>query len=95
MTDETTAGHPVCPATPELDRLVSVSAESQKIGEFLEWLSQERKLVLCELERDEYWPCFMPINDLLALYFKIDLSQVAHERAAILEYARKINEEGS
>jgi hypothetical protein len=40
------------PKTPECDKLVSVSKDSQIIGEFLAW-ADERNIRLCQLVEDE------------------------------------------
>ena len=42
--------------TPMLDRLRAVNAQSQAIGEFLEWL-HERDIVLAEHVRDAVYVC--------------------------------------
>lgn len=39
--------------TTECDKLLKVAPDSQKIGEFLEWLTGERKLVVCRWETEE------------------------------------------
>lgn len=78
-------------ATPECDKLLAVSADSQKIGAFLEWLEQERELTICDLDyrrEDRYYPAYIPINKLLAEYFKIDLNKVEQERSALLDGIR-------
>lgn len=96
MSDESKAApvDPARPATPELDKLVAVTAESQKLGEFLEWLEQDARLVLARVtDRDELVPASEDINMLLARYFGIDLMQVEQERRAILAYLRKEGED--
>ena len=85
--------------TPELDKMVEIGDESQKIGEFLEWLSSE------EIELAE-WTGFccdecgeeilmnmiMTEEQLLAKYFGIDLEKAEKERQAILDNIREQNE---
>jgi len=39
------------PATPELNKLKAVHERSQACGEFLEWLNQEKKVVLAQFHR--------------------------------------------
>jgi len=85
------------PKTPALDKMASVRNESQKIGEFLEYLGQ-RRIILCE-ETDpplSYDAPYMPVNQdteqLLADFFEIDLKACEEERRAIL---KAIQEKGS
>lgn len=42
--------------TPTLDRIADVREHSQAIGEFLEWLRSERKLVIAE-DVEASWTC--------------------------------------
>jgi hypothetical protein len=86
--------------TPELDKLVKVSDESQKIGEFLEWLSsQEIELAewtgsCCDECGDEtLMNIIMTREQLLAKYFCIDLVKAEKERQAILDNIRRENEQ--
>lgn len=74
------------PKTPQLDKMLEVQTESQKIGEFLDWLN-EKKIYLCK-------PVgyFTEINktteELLADYFDINLEDAEQERKALLECER-------
>lgn len=75
--------------TTECERLASVSADSQTIGAFLDWLQNERQppITLCLLRDDgsEYfWEAGIPINAFLAEYFEIDLDKVERERRGLL-----------
>lgn len=80
--------------TTECDKLSKVAPDSQKIGEFLDWLQDERepRLTLCRFVEEEgsdgYFPDHGSIQNLLAEYFKIDMDQVERERAAILDGLR-------
>ncbi len=75
------------PDTPELDRMGAITDESQKLGEFLEWL--QIKYTLCELRNDEYFPVSININQLLAEYFEIDLVKVEVERRLVLAHVTR------
>ena len=57
----------------------------------MEWLQSERKITLCEENRDEFYPVRIPIERLLAEYFEIDLDKVEAERRAILGGLRAAN----
>lgn len=90
--------------TPELDKLSKVKEESQKIGEFLEWLTSSRKVLLCRYTEDVedefgnkipdgYHPLIHGshglIEELLAQYFKIDLKKADAEKEAIYQQVAK------
>lgn len=77
--------------TPELDKMKKVSEDSQKIGEFLDWLKGKYEIArwgdISGVDR------LFPINEnteqLLADYFNIDLIKCEKERREILENIRK------
>jgi hypothetical protein len=74
--------------TPELDKMTAVQPFSQKIGEFMEWLSTEKKLGLGSWDKrgyDLYQPERASIENLLAEFFDIDLNKVEKEKRAIIE----------
>lgn len=75
--------------TPELDRMAAVQEQSQTIGEFLDWLQNERHVDLCAFDNRTRW---LPIHDsteeLLAEYFSIDLKQVEQEKQGLLAALR-------
>lgn len=80
---------------PECEKMHKVAKETAAIGEFLEWLSENKKLTLCEYIEgyddtyDRYIPYHYQIEELLAEFFKIDLNKVEKERRQILEDIRK------
>lgn len=83
--------------TPELDKLVKVRYESQKIGEFLDWLSSQG-IELAEWSDTEYddgqlYEIRTTKEQLLAKYFCINLEKAEKERQAILDNIRRENEE--
>lgn len=61
------------PSTPELDKAAKLKAQSQPLGEFLEWYRSH----LDELEG-------LDIEEALAKYFNIDLKKCEAERRALL-----------
>jgi hypothetical protein len=73
--------------TPQIDRMTEVQAESQAVGEFLEWLDEQR-IDLCSVIPGSGHDRWAPITDgrekLLARYFDIDLNALENERRAIL-----------
>lgn len=85
--------------TPELEKIQKVAPDSQKIGEFLEWLSG-KEIVLAEWSGSDCEECgeetLMHISQnrerLLADYFCIDLAKAEKERQAILDDIRAKNE---
>lgn len=84
------------PPTPECERLLAVNKESNAIGQFLDWLLEERHIVLAEhtehhgLQRARN----ANINLLLHDYFRIDQREVEAERRALLEYIRNHHDNG-
>lgn len=80
------------PKTPELERLSVVAAESNKIGEFLDWLEHKKGIVYATYnEDDELQSAYIDKNKKLAEFFGIDLDKVESERRALLDYVREIN----
>lgn len=83
------------PACPECEKLSKVSEQSNKIGDFLDWLRQH-SIVLCTYDDDseQYFDAGMMtdsgINRLLAQYFGVDLNKVEEERRALLEWLREV-----
>lgn len=84
------------PETPECEKLVAVADESHKLGEFLDYLEQERGLTLARWSRpdDQLVPDYTPKEELLAAYFKIDLNKVEKERRALLAHVRSTHAQG-
>jgi NAD-specific glutamate dehydrogenase len=79
--------------TPTLNKMLMVKEDSQKIGEFLEWL-QEENFTICRMgEFDYYIPARQSIEEMCAKYFNIDLKKAEKERQGILDEFRK-NAEG-
>lgn len=82
--------------TPELEKMLKVKDDSQKIGEFLEWLS-EQEIALAEWTGSDCNECedeilmriSMSRETLLAKYFDIDLVKCEAERQAVLDDIRK------
>ncbi len=77
-------------ATPELDKRSGVLDDSHKIGEFLDWLEQEKGITLAQWDdHDRLMPARTGgFERLLADYFGIDLDKVEAEKMAILEQLR-------
>ena len=76
--------------TPTLDKIKAVHEESQSIGEFLEWLTQDHWI--CDYDKDAgtFFPTYSGIEQLLAEYFDIDLDQAEKERQALLDELRNM-----
>lgn len=73
---------------PEHVKLRAVSNESQKIGNFLNWLLNEKNLTLCVAEPQrrevEYVPTTEGIDSLLGEYFDIDPKKLSEEKDAMV-----------
>lgn len=84
--------------TPTLDRMMEVKDQSQEIGSFLDWLSSEKKITLCE-DRGQtcmmyhgkatyHSPIMTSFEELLAEYFEIDLKEADKEKRGLLASLR-------
>jgi hypothetical protein len=84
------------PPCPECEKLAAASEESNKIGAFLEWMGDDKNLILCEWsdEDESYLPSryrgVSGINALLAEYYGVDLDKVEKERSALLKWLREV-----
>jgi hypothetical protein len=74
---------------PECEKLQRVSADSQKIGDFLNWAQSNNIVLAIYTEEDELVPSHKPFEQLLAEYFNINLNKVEEERRAILSSLQK------
>jgi hypothetical protein len=77
--------------TPEHDKMMAVKDKSEIIGEFLDWMFDQKGFRVCEYEErcDAYFPCSKSINTILASYFDIDLDLINEEKEKMLEEIRK------
>jgi hypothetical protein len=86
------------PDYPEHAKLANIQPKSQAIGEFLDWLEQEKNLTLCkpipkgEEGGGQFWPTYIPVRDLLAEFFEIDQNVLEREKRAMLAYQRELND---
>lgn len=81
------------PECPECEKLAKVSEDSNKIGDFMAWLSY-RGIKFCKYDEGiEMWiPTNWSINHVLGRYYGIDLDLVDKERTALLEWLREQHE---
>lgn len=77
---------------PEHDKLHAIKDQSQKLGEFIEWLhGQGMEICFCEHydnSNHEYFPIYKTIEQLLANYFEIDLNKLEEEKRSMIEQLR-------
>lgn len=89
---------------PEHDKLASVHEQSQKCGEFLEWLLDEKGIVLCRYEQTGGTWNGQPISrlafvvlphlqDWLAEFFGIDREKLEDEKRRMLDVMRQVDEQ--
>jgi hypothetical protein len=81
---------------PEHDKLAKVTDHSQAIGEFLDWLQNERGVTLAHyddnyIQGDVLTPIFRSIEDWLAIYFDIDRNRLEEEKREMLRLQREAN----
>lgn len=78
------------PPTPELDKMRKVADISRAQGDFINFLQEDREIVLCRYdEGGQLWSICDRIEDLLAEYHDIDLKKCEAERVSILEFIRQ------
>ncbi len=85
------------PECPECEKLLKVSEESNKIGSFIDWLINKKGVTFARFDDDseEYIPHpldYLSINQLLGVYFEVDLDKVEKERRALLDWVREQQE---
>lgn len=80
--------------TPMIAKQARLEAERDILREFLTWLDK-KDWVICRWEhRDEdHYEISESPEQLIALFYEIDLTQVSAERKAILEAVRRYHEE--
>jgi hypothetical protein len=68
----------------------AVNDKSQVIGEFLEWLQNEKSVELCVRNdlSDQLMPFRFSTEELLAEFFEIDLKEGEKEKRQMLENLR-------
>lgn len=84
---------------PEHDKLRTIADKSQAIGQFLDWLCDEKRIRLCVWDCGEFDPISTSITDLLAAYFEIDQTKLEAEKqdmlAALQRSARRRSRQDS
>lgn len=82
---------------PEHQKLNAIGDQSQTIGEFLDWLGDEKGYSLGRWgdglawpaeSQDRMYPVYDRQTDLLAEFFEIDLKLIEQEKRAMLESMR-------
>lgn len=80
--------------TPELDKMLAVRPDSQAIGGFLEWLTEQEitlakwgggACLCCDEDGTQLMSIVQTKEQLLANYFSIDLAKCEKERRALLD----------
>ena len=80
---------------PECEKMVAVKDKSQAIGEFLDWLKEEKKFAISafhdggDYSFGEWRPIRTSTEQLLAEFFNIDLDKVEEEKRQMLKELRK------
>lgn len=68
--------------------MLAVKPQSQAIGQFIDWLT-EQGMEICKREDDaRLWPVDETIEGLLARHFEIDLKKAEREKCALLDAIR-------
>lgn len=69
---------------PECEKVKAVQAKSQAIGEFIDWLENEKQIYLMKGRK----PIHQTTLRLIAEFFDIDLEKVEQEKQSILAEIR-------
>ena len=77
------------PKDLEVERMLKIKDKSQAIGEFLDWLSEEKSIELAYWVGNDLCPSHVPYEQLLAEFFDIDLNAAENERRSLLAQLRK------
>lgn len=78
---------------PEHEKLAEVAEHSQAIGEFLDWLQNEKGYTIAKWWDDHILtPVHRSIADLLAEYYDIDIQTLEGEKQDMLAKQRELNE---
>lgn len=83
------------PQYPEHEKLKAIAHLSQAQGEFMEWLREEKGIIMarrqnCEEGRDtQFYPDTTPIEQLLSEYHGINLQNLEDEKQAMLWLLRQ------
>lgn len=80
---------------PEHEKMKAIQPETQTIGNFLGWLTEDKEVILAMYPRKGVGLCetFYPKDKLLEEYFDIDPIKVETEKRLMLEEMRS-NEAG-
>lgn len=73
---------------PECERMATIRDKSQAIGEFLDWLAEEKGLRLYQRNGANFDRPYNRTEELLAEFFDIDLNKVEQERVDMLKELR-------
>ena len=78
---------------PECEKLKEVAPLSQKIGDFLDWLEQDKGLIIAKYddETGKIYSVAYSKEAMLADVFGIDLQKVEKDHQAILKSIQEIN----
>lgn len=85
---------------PECEKMLEIREESQSIGQFLDWLQSDRRVILseycadvecqfCEESEERLMSVKLNMETLLAEYFNVDLEKVEKEKLTMLEKLKK------
>lgn len=78
---------------PEHDKLRAIKGDNDIIASFLEWLQDKKTpLVLCDYTpHTELHPTRFSIEQVLAIYFDIDLKKLSDEKDRMVEAMQAAN----
>ena len=78
---------------PEHEKLKKVQPFTQRCGEFIDWLRDDKKISLVKFDEEEkvYYYIHILTDKLLAEFFEIDQNKIEAEKQAMLKLTREMN----
>lgn len=80
---------------PEHEKLKAVQAETQFLGEFIEWLRSNNMCIAVWDDKDRLSRSHKSINSILSEFKSIDLIKLEEEKKQMLSHFQKNNSDGN
>lgn len=81
------------PFYPEHEKLKALGGQNQIVGDFIEWLGTQGRVIAEYDKHDRLYPVFHSRDQMLADFFEIDLKRLNREKDLILEDFRLAQQE--
>lgn len=89
------AGHippPEPPSYPEHDKLIALAGQNNTVGEFLDWLEDEKEFILSTTDtHGRLIPVDIRATTLIAEFFEIDEEELEREKMHMINRLRSLS----